>query len=133
MMDEQLKTKLIGYLDTIESKVQAGHEFVAAEAPLAVQEWLRWMAVESGVYAVLCMITAVLCQWLVRKFYRDANKLPEDQQMPYFFGICVCLIFGLISVPVAIESSVRCAKVIIAPRVVVIEKVAELTGLSKQK
>jgi hypothetical protein len=142
-MDEQLKTKLVGYLEAIEAKVRTGSDFVADEAPNVVKEWLWWCGVESGLYATFFMLAAMFAfcvlRYASRALAREADENQGDSYYSYncfgwsrFFGWLAVIGAPLFLIGTATHM-VRVAKVIVAPRVVVIEKVAELTGLSKQK
>jgi hypothetical protein len=132
-MDEQLKAKLVGYLDTIESKVKAGNDFVAAEAPLAVQEWLTWMAWESGIYAAACLVTVLVGVFTFRKLFRKWPASNHITELPLVCGMLACVTVGTITLIFGVVHGMQCAKVIVAPRVVVIEKVSELTGVMNRK
>jgi hypothetical protein len=143
-VDEQLKAKLIGYLDSVESKLKTGADFVADETPKLVDEWLRWLAVEHAIYAgcfLAASLTAILlCRWGAKKLRTECDKYTEYSNG--YAWLCgqwsaTLIVIGWVSVFLfnigTIHHAMHTAKVLTAPRVVVVEKIAELTGLSKDK
>ncbi len=135
-MDEQLKSKLMGYLDGLEKSAGKVQDFAAAEIPETIREWLMWQMVEGGMIAIggVVLFAFVLC--LCRLFMRLHNNVVADRNQASFhrysneyWNASVAIFFvGIVAslVPVGI-GMYRVAKTAVAPRVVILEKVAELT------
>jgi hypothetical protein len=138
-MDEQLKSKLLGYLDGLEKSASKLSDSAVTEIPLTVQEWLQWQAIYcfGGGVLWLGMMMAGLAIWYTAyRFIRWLldQKEREDDALVVVAGI----VAGLIGTPLlcvglvhAIWSFSDGVKVVVAPRVVILEKVAELTGVTK--
>jgi len=139
-VDEQLKSKLIGYLDSLESRLKTGADFVSDETPKLVEEWLRWMAIESGIYAACFLISSLtafaLCRWGSSRLWKEHEKHGGDYSEYCRLWSSFVLAISWVVLPLVnigtVYHGLHVAKVLTAPRVVVVEKIAELTGLSKQ-
>lgn len=143
-MDEQLKSKLVGYLDSLEAKLKTGADFVTDETPKLVEEWLRWLAIESGIYAgcflVASLATFALLRWAARKMSQEFDKYNGHnnsyaylcRQWSAAFVVMSWMALSLFSIG-TVHHGMHVAKVLTAPRVIVVEKIAELTGLGKNK
>src|SRR5690349_9161534 len=59
-MDEELKKRLLDYMDTLDSAVREGGDFVLEQAPLVVQEFITYTrATQSGYLLLAVAIFAV--------------------------------------------------------------------------
>ena len=128
-MDEELKQRVTGYLDALEGSVAKAGMFVTEQAPIAVQEFLAWTFWESLILGLLCIagvIGVVLTesQWLL-PFIKKCED-PTDRSMCTFLSIVGSI--GLVTIlSVGGAANVLDAvKVSVAPRVVILEKVASL-------
>lgn len=150
-MDEAFKAKLLKYLDGLETAAGKVQDFASAEIPLFVREWLLWHAVSNAVYAVGFLLVAVAALWvgvrLVRWGYGNWNASCEEYKAAkndssrrwaadeagnraagVIFGGLVLSAAGLFGFAVAGHFALAALKVAVAPRVVVVEKIAELAG-----
>lgn len=136
-MDEQLKSKLLTYLDFLEAKVQSGDEFVVAEAPLVIQEWLLWTAIENWFLFALSVATVAASCWGLRQFalaFEEAEARGDEKDQNGASFTCLLLIVAACLGVWFAQSHLRAAvKVHVAPRVVVIEKVSQLIGVARYR
>lgn len=103
--------------------VEAGETFLAAELPDVVNQLLLWHMVESGTYAFLAIILAILALLIDIKLYK---KLKDD-----FDGLILYLLVG--SVPriwiwllILNMFNLTWIKIWIAPKIFLIEYAAKL-------
>lgn len=135
-MNEELKAKLLQYLEYIEQGVHKGADFVAEQTPLYVQELLAWHFWSYIGDATLFLLPAVVLtvggRWLWNYGSPERNKASDQRTnaendfvfgttlVPCFaYAIAVGLMFGVIG------KSFHAAKAKIAPRVIVVEKLQE--------
>jgi len=104
--------------------------FAAEQAPLYIQEYLRWMLVQNivlaaGYIAAICAVVYFGKKWIPKAIKFETDELGA----PVFsivFGAFPALA-GCVFMAVQVFATVNLAlKVYIAPRVVLVEKMAEL-------
>jgi hypothetical protein len=115
-MNEEMKSKVLQYLQGMESRLGKAEGFVIEQAPLYVQELLMWHFWSNMLgAAVLLVIAAVIAGLFVYAVRKDYETLPAA----ILIGIPICFCF-LIGSTLLVSSSVK-AK--IAPRLVVVEHI----------
>jgi uncharacterized integral membrane protein len=127
-MDQELKTKLMQYLETLEAKAADGMDFVASEAPLVAQEWLAfnfWTAMGGIAISVLLLVIAVIAGCVLRReFRKDFDKRGPEVEVPAAFILLGAAVAGCV---VGGTQTYQLIKVTTAPRIVILEKIQELT------
>jgi len=114
--------KMVEYLQTFEDGVKKAGEFSAEQAPLVVQEFLAWEFWSHSVGAVVCGAAIIAIALVIRKIWSVTASFDELRFGGTLFGGMACV--GL-AVGVCVNS--YCAgKVAVAPRIVVLEKIATL-------
>jgi heme/copper-type cytochrome/quinol oxidase subunit 1 len=110
---EQFVTKML-------AAAEQGATWTADQAPLLVQEWLRWQLAQSVLLTVLLLGGAVILGRTTARWFRDDDIWPETP-LPLFSSLVtgVLLLFGCAALFDAV-------KVYLAPRVVVLEKFVDL-------
>ena len=129
-MDQETKDLLLKYLQAGADRIERGSAFVEAEIPLVVTEYLNWCwaAHLCGICLGVLLIAAYIplsmaCKWSFKK-YKDT-----DEDGYEVLGV----ILGLSAVGLVIAGTVtacfntyQLVKVSVAPRVVLLEKIAEI-------
>lgn len=136
-MDEDLKKALLDTLNDARSAAEQGKDFVLEQAPRVVQEYIAYMRIESTILSALLAlwVVAVLVAWVVvfrRGPYWSANATGEStpsagdyafvRGLGSFLAICFLIMGGLLGG----KSVSTCIKAWVAPRVLIIEKAADL-------
>jgi hypothetical protein len=132
-VDDQLKARLEKYLDALEKGAQKAGEFAEVEIPQAIKEWLWWYGIEHAIYA-LCflagiVVVGVVCHSLLRKSRAWAPTSTWDKEVR---GNCVGAAWtGRVLLPLLLSIGLvhhlmEVIKVVVSPRVVLIEKVADV-------
>jgi len=120
-MTEEIKVKVIEYLQTFEQGIKKAGEFSAEQAPLVVQEFLAWEFWGNAVPAVLCLaLLLTVAVTAITVFIKSRNS-------DYKFGAALfgtAIVVGL-SLPTAVCGT-QAMKAAIAPRVVLLEKISGL-------
>lgn len=110
------------------SVANQGTEFVSEQAPLLVQEYLHWIfwgsMIQAGINLAILIAMVFFARWAGKKIYEKDS----DASM-------VCLILGILfCIPAcfcaaqAIAGIMDAIKVLVAPRVIIVEKIAELVN-----
>ena len=121
-LNEEVKQKMIEYLQSFEAGVKTAAEFSAEQAPLVVQEYLAWIFFAKLAQCLLSLVALCVATYLGWKL---SKKLYESDRIGlYIFGPFV----GFVLSAFAIDGGYHAAKVAIAPRVVVLEKVSDIIG-----
>lgn len=149
-MNPELQAKLVQYLDSLEKGTSKVGEFAEREIPETIREWLLWMAVENftcaGLFLIVTLASLAMIRWMVRKcpewtnrriaeekvryrvLYRDRDPVASDLDLTERYAVFMTLAaIALFSFVGFARFAIDGAKVLIAPRVVIVEKVAELT------
>lgn len=127
-MEAELATRLLKYLDALESGLKSGGDFVKDQAPLVCQEWLNWNFTENlilsilGVASIVTILLVVRCVWSLTK-----GKNTDEAVI----GMTLTVLLGAASLIGISSWTATCAlgavKVYVAPRVVLLEKIQEMT------
>lgn len=117
--DELLKQKLVEYMGHLESAVKSASDGVVDEVPKVVDEYLRWIAWSNGAGLVVATLVFILSLVALIKLWK---KLDSDKKPLVMF---VALPLGL-GLGFMLGCSHRLIKVTVAPRVVILEKIADM-------
>lgn len=150
-MNPELQAKLVQYLDGLEKGAAKVGEFAEREIPETIREWLLWLAVERFTYAAALLISATVLIVLLRRLhaaipgwtakdienekkrfpmiYRDREPTASDASCEVYWllataGWCLAAVLAIVGGWQALQG----VKVLVSPRVVIVEKVAELCG-----
>jgi len=126
-VDEQLKAKLVDFLDGMGRRLNGGSDFVSTETPELVREWVRWEAVSGFTYAALCLTALIGLAVVMRRLWR--NWLACDtryHEPPLVGGMMTTFMFAIGVAVFGFISADRGMKAVVAPRVVAVEKVADI-------
>lgn len=136
-MNEEIKTRLMNYLDIIENTVEKTGDFAAEQIPLYVQELLNWMFYESlfniMTYLFLCIllcIPAIVLRNYIKKITWEQFNIDtgNDGFAEFISGVTIIIaLFGLIPLYDAINSAKLAVKTCVAPRVVLLEEIRKLS------
>lgn len=136
MNDDKTRDILVGWLEAIGEATKGAKDFVLEQAPEVVRDVVALGRAEMTVQLVLAAAGIVMAQWVARLCCRwfDQAKVDgaqEDQLAGYataFIGVCL---FGIAAVVVFLDGIHEFCAAWFAPRVYVIEYVAELIGTTK--
>lgn len=130
-MDEQTKQelgkKLLSYLGTLEEALKQGGDMLAEQTPLAVQEYLTWHFWHSALLACVFAVSAGCLAWLSQKAFRHMGGVDSVEAgvgrilLALFAPVAV---FGLVCG--AVDTASTALQVAIAPRVFLLERIAEM-------
>ena len=124
-MNETTQQALEQFVQKMLTAAEQGGSWTAEQAPLVVQEWLRWQMVSAAgaaaILLALCGVAAGLSRYCVVLARRDPREAEVNWSIAAMTAV-IAVIIGLFSlIPIW-----RGIKVYIAPRVVVLEKFADL-------
>jgi hypothetical protein len=128
-MNEEIKNRIDGYLDAIQSSAQQAGEIIAEQTPLVAQEFLAWYFWDSVTFAIIALIvfsfTSIATYVGLQK---SLEAIDSDSEMADLVPLMIFPVMLLIlSGGFALEN-IRCAmKVSVAPRVVLLEEVSKLS------
>jgi hypothetical protein len=121
-METELKSKLMEYLQSIESSAKDAGAFVASEAPLVAREYLNWVIFGHGFGALLLLSTAIVLLFLSYRWAKVLIAQNSGNEPVVAFPIIFATAFIISGAILATNS----AKALIAPRIVIIEKLHEI-------
>lgn len=138
-MDQELKQRLIGYLDALEKGVTTGGEFVAEQAPEVCREIVNWRIAESGFAISMAVLASTVILVLRYYFVKSFGKFPKEKkegqsksefekdQQDYIagwaFSALIAIVVCAFSFCVAGSWAHYGAKAIFAPRLVILEEI----------
>lgn len=129
-MNEELKSRLIHYLDMLEDAGKKGAEFVSDQAPETVKQFVRWEILSNSIWTVACLagIAAVTAIYFKVIWRYSANSLNVHEDGWFIRGIFGAFsIAGIVALSVCgMDHFIHAIKAYIAPNVFLIEKAAEL-------
>jgi hypothetical protein len=121
-INEEIKQKMVEYLQSFEAGMKKAGEFSAEQAPLVVQEFLAWEFWSAFAAFLICSIIAVAtigtCIW----WWRSSKEETEFKALICLIPVLLCL---FLQIPIW-TSAYSAGKVAVAPRIVVLEKISEL-------
>lgn len=124
-MDEATKQAIGAFVQKMLAAAENGANWTAEQAPLVVQEWLLWQMVEAGIWALAGLISGCVAVWLTYWMVPKWDKWDRTCNPMAFMapaGVAICGIFAIVGIT-AISSLL---KLWLAPRVVILEKFADL-------
>lgn len=132
-MDAETKALLLKYLEAGADRLERGAAFVESEIPLVVQEYLSWYWWENILQAIFDVLIIVVVLILAKLAIFSGKKLSLekwDGDSPWWGGLIaptiLALLLGIISTISLISNVCSLIKVSVAPRVVILEKIAEV-------
>jgi len=120
-INEEIKTKMVEYLQTFEAGVKKAGEFSAEQAPLVVQEFLAWEITRNGLGALALGLLLLITFVIAIQVHRKAED--ADNKMFVWLFAAIPLVFFGVGFGACAE---KAGKAHIAPRIVVLEKISEL-------
>lgn len=134
-MDEELKGRMTKYLDGLEKAAGKVGEFAETEIPETIREWIRWFAVEHSIYALSFLVVSAVIFLNLRRVTRWCIAEGDKEESSYyrdnlftgqiFARLGMWVIPGLFMIGFVVHG-LDVLKALTAPRVLVIEKMAEL-------
>lgn len=124
-MNEQVKQQLIQWVQSVTEAARSAEQWSAEQVPLLVQEWLRWQLIEALFIALTLLATTGVVWFASHRICQAIRKTNSDPFIPDL----VTTVTGFITIPLvgAVVNQILAAlKVWLAPRVVVLEKFADL-------
>ncbi len=135
-MDDELKAKMLQYLESIEQGVQQAGDFAKAEIPAVASEYVHWYMFDSFISASVLLLISSLSAWLLflsgKKAFSLLVSSPKKNNDFDFFMLCLMtfLVSACVAVPCFINGLLQARqgyKAAVAPRVIILEKIQELT------
>jgi hypothetical protein len=125
MMNDELKAAVVRYMNGIEDRLARVEDFASDQVPLLVTEWLRWEFWSSVMIALAILSAAAACFWFsckCKEIYQNTTDEESKNCAAIFgtFSLFVTPVLMLLSLPFVYSA----IKVAIAPRVVIVERVA---------
>ncbi len=127
-MDEQIKERLVRYLDSVEGSIEKAVDFTSDQVPLYVQELCQFGAFKYG-FAVASLTVAVVVLTVIYSvvMYKLGYVKDDDR---WFARMMSTMIWFVISAGICIgvtENAVSAYKCMYCPRVYVVEQIRDLT------
>jgi len=123
-VDEELKKRLLDYMDTLDGAVREGGDFVLEQSPLVVQEYITYSRVVHTSLVLLAFAIAAAMVFVCIKYGKSLSNTRND-------GVMILSIIGAFVAPITvmgllIKNLDPCIMSWFAPRLLILEKVADL-------
>lgn len=129
-MSDELKTALTAFVQQIIAAAKDGASWTAEQAPMVVQEWLRWQVVSGFALAAVTTVMTGIClrvAWKIHRWVHDCERQPYDDLGLAYIPAGVLVFLGVTAwFTTALPALMDATKALIAPRVVVLERFMEL-------
>lgn len=126
-MSEELKSQLEAFISGMLTKAENATVWAEGEIPLLIQEWLSWLFVESAIHTVIFFIPFVIITFFYVRTMRLLWNDSRDEALMIPASFLYVILGGGTLVPTLINF-LQAVKVIVAPRVVILEKGLSLIG-----
>jgi hypothetical protein len=133
-MDEKTKELLLKYLEAGADRLERGAAFVEAEIPLVVTEYLSWYWWNSMIAVIFWMFIFGIGVLLLKACHYSAKELEKEKHNSesgwihaMVFSFLWAVFFCVLGLSLTCVSGKDLIKVSVAPRVVILEKIAEVT------
>ena len=124
-MNEQLQQALADILLTLKAGAEVGADVAARELPLLVQEYLTWGLWQHGMTAVGLFVLFCAAVWIARWGVLAMRKNNWDAGFPM---LMLGVVVGIAANVAAFDEVSKVIQVIVAPRVYLLEQLANLVG-----
>lgn len=130
-MNDELKARLVQYLDAMGARFAKAEDFAVEQIPDVAQQWLAWEFWSCVFFDAVVLVVAVLSFFLHKASVvafgkKKAKNDPNDDGS---FEAALAVLFLIASAGCILWSfyfGYKGIKVTVAPKVVLIEKIAEL-------
>lgn len=132
-MNETTKAALEQFVMKMLDVVEQHATWTAEQAPLVVQEWLRWQMINAVIEASPALVASIAavcgCRWLLRRarWYADHSEFNTGgEAVDLQFGAVLVGSLAVMLFSMFLFLASPALKVYLAPRVVILEKFADL-------
>jgi hypothetical protein len=125
-LNEDVKLKMLQYLNSLEGVVKSGTDFVADQMPLVLQEYIMYNRCYSTFAIVMSIVLAVIAY---KSFSRGMQTIAEDKRNtePYMVSFTVFgMAAGILGLIIFCHNFDMMMKSWTAPRILVLEQISEL-------
>lgn len=126
-VSDDVRERVMRYMDAIEATASDAGEFVTEQMPLVAQEYLQWLwldaVITAAAMAAVVMVAVIGC---IFAWVHTRNAYTRDDEELRTFSLTVTAVVGIFFGGLAVAYALDAVKVSVAPRVVLLEKVAEL-------
>lgn len=119
-MDEEVRKRLLEAMDGMINTAGQIKDFTVEQAPLVIQDYIRWGVVQ-GVCTILLGVALLILAAGLRSV---AKKSEKDSEIRYFLS-CLALVALLASMLPFSFGALRASKAYFAPRAYIIDEIRE--------
>lgn len=106
-------------------------DFAQDQAPLVVQEFLKWKMLESVVYLVAGLIVIGILGYIIKRMLNARTEEKKEDNDADCFGyeftsVILSIICGILFFSMIVPQTLRIVKISVAPRVYLIEYASDL-------
>ena len=126
-MDEEIKKKMLSYIEVMEGVVKQGTDFALDQIPLALQEYVAYSRVYSTSYVCFgLLVLAVGVFFAFKAFKRES--WPSHQEFPcgMIYSILAAILLAMVAPCILNGNFDTAVKSWVAPRVLILDKLNEM-------
>ena len=126
-MDEEIKKKMLSYIEVMEGVVKQGTDFASDQIPLALQEYVAYSRVCSTLYVCIGLLAFAAGLFFSAKVFKK-ESWPYHQEFPCGIAfIALAAILLALATPCLLNKNFDTAvKSWVAPRVLILDKLNEM-------
>lgn len=130
-LNEDVKIKMLQYLNSLEVVMKSGTDFVADQMPLVLQEYIMYNRCYSTTAIVMSIVIAIIAYKSFNKGLRTISENARNTE-PYMIAfILLGLIGGIAAFIIFCHNFDTMMKSWTAPRILVLEQISQLINRMK--
>ena len=130
-INEEVKVKMLQYLESLESVMKSGTDFVADQMPLVLQEYIVYNRCYSTVVVVMSIIMIIIAYKMFDNGLKLGSTNARDLELYAIAYIMFGAIFGIVSFIIFCHNFDTMLKSWAAPRLLVLTQISELVKAIK--
>ena len=126
-MDEEIKKKMLSYIEVMEGVVKQGTDFELDQTPLALHEFVAYSRVYSTCYVCVGLLAVAAGLFFASRAFKK-ESWPDHQEVPCGVAyVVLAAILLVMAAPCILKGNFDTAvKSWVAPRVLILDKLNEM-------
>lgn len=126
-MSPDLEKQLITLVESARTAGANAVDFIQQHAPDLAEQLLKYKMVGWTFGFVACLVAVVVLAFVLRKLKAAANESKWVDLDFFAFGMVMCALLMAVPTGFAIKNAMHITRALVAPKVVLIETVYEIT------
>ena len=126
-MDEEIKKKMLSYIEVMEGVVKQGTDFALDQTPLALHEFVAYSRVYSTCYVCVGLLAVAAGLFFASRAFKK-ESWPSHQEFPcgMAYGLLAVILLAMVAPCILNGNFDTAVKSWVAPRVLILDKLNEM-------